>query len=119
MLKIFLNYWKPHLVIFLESEIWPSMYREIKFKKIPLILLNARITKKTFKRWNKFKKYSSEIFNLIDYSYPQNNETKNYLRNLGMDERVCNLVENHIYAKRYLVTTDKLYYNCLSSASKS
>lgn len=43
----------------------------------------------------------------------------NYLRNLGMDERVCNLVENHIYAKRYLVTTDKLYYNCLSSASKS
>ena len=34
--RIFLNYWKPHLAIFLESEIWPSMYREIKFKKIPL-----------------------------------------------------------------------------------
>ena len=93
--RIFLNYWKPHLVIFLESEIWPSMYREIKFKKIPLILLNARITKKTFKRWNKFKKYSSEIFNLIDYAYPQNNETKNYLRNLGVKK--INLIGNIKY----------------------
>ena len=31
--NLFLNYWKPHLAIFLESEIWPSMYNAIKIKK--------------------------------------------------------------------------------------
>ena len=90
--KIFLNYWKPYLAIFLESEIWPSMYKEIKLKKIPLILLNARITKKTFNRWNKFKRNSSKIFNLINIAYPQNNETKYYLKKLGVKE--INLIGN-------------------------
>ena len=47
--KKFLNYWKPNVAIFLESEIWPSMFKSLKKKKIPLILLNARITNKTFK----------------------------------------------------------------------
>ena len=51
LVKKFLNHWKPSLVIFIESEIWPAMFKEINKKKIPLILLNARITKKTFKRW--------------------------------------------------------------------
>ena len=82
--KIFLNYWKPHVAIFLESEIWPCMFREIKFKKIPLILLNARITKKTFTRWFRFKYYSSSIFKYIDFSYPQNRETQKYLKKLGV-----------------------------------
>ena len=49
----FLNHWKPSLAIFIESEIWPYMFKNLKDKKIPLILLNARITKKTFNRWTK------------------------------------------------------------------
>ena len=42
----FLNYWKPTIAIFIESEIWPSIFKIINKKKIPLTLLNARITKK-------------------------------------------------------------------------
>ena len=49
--KNFLNYWKPSLAIFIESEIWPYMFKNLQKKKIPLILLNARITNKTFNRW--------------------------------------------------------------------
>ena len=51
--KKFLDYWKPSLAIFIESEIWPNMMINIKKKSIPLILLNARITKKSFKRWKR------------------------------------------------------------------
>ena len=80
--RIFLNYWKPSMAIFVESEIWPSMYKFINKKKIPLILLNARITKKTFNRWYFFKKYSLSIFKNISASYPQNIETINYLKKL-------------------------------------
>ena len=81
--KKFLNYWKPNLVIFIESEIWPAMFKEINKKKIPLILLNARITRKTFKRWIKVKEFAQSIFNNISISYPQNQETKLYLKKLG------------------------------------
>ena len=49
----FLNYWKPSVAIFIESEIWPSMFLGLNKKLIPLILINARITNKTFKRWKK------------------------------------------------------------------
>ena len=80
----FLNYWQPSAAIFLESEIWPSMFRSIKKNKIPLILLNARITRKTFNRWYKIKNFSSSIFNLIDIAYPQNLETKIFLKRLDV-----------------------------------
>ena len=47
----FLEHWKPNLSIFIDSEIWPNMITQISKRKIPLLLLNARITEKTFKRW--------------------------------------------------------------------
>lgn len=82
--NFFINYWKPNISIFLESEIWPSMYRSIKLKKIPLILLNARITNKTFKRWSKFKENSAKIFAKIDIAFAQNKETSQFLKKLGV-----------------------------------
>ena len=78
----FLNYWKPSVAIFVESEIWPSMFRSIKNKGIPLVLLNARITKKTSNRWSLIRSFSESIFDLIDISYPQNLETKKFLKKL-------------------------------------
>ena len=80
----FLDHWKPDVAIFLESEIWPSMFRSIKKKGIHLILLNARITKKSFNRWSKLKKFSYSIFGLIDKVYSQNSETNNYLKKLNI-----------------------------------
>jgi len=81
----FLNYWKPNISIFMESEIWPCMFHKLKHKGIPLILLNARITKKTFNRWLKFKNFTKSILNNIKIAYPQNKETKLYLKKLGFN----------------------------------
>ena len=79
----FLKYWQPNIAIFIESEIWPSMFKEIKLKNIPLILLNARLTKKTFNNWIKIKKFSKTIFNKITIAYPQNTETTKFLKKLS------------------------------------
>ena len=84
--KKFLNYWKPDVAIFLESEIWPSMFKFIKNRNTPLILLNARITKKSFDRWNKIKKFSNSIFSLVDKAYSQNLETNYYLKKLNVKD---------------------------------
>ena len=79
----FLNYWKPNLAIFIESEIWPSMFRNLKENKTKLLLLNARLTKKTFKRWMKLKGISKKIFSEISIAYPQNQETKSFIKKIS------------------------------------
>ena len=60
------------------------MFKNLSKKNIPLILLNARITKKTFKRWIKFRYFTKSIFEKISIAYPQNLETKNYLNKLNI-----------------------------------
>ena len=82
--KKFLDYWKPSTAIFIESEIWPNMLMNIKKKSIPLILLNARITKKSFNRWKKIPQTSKILFNSFDICLSQNQETKRYLNYLGV-----------------------------------
>ncbi len=79
----FLDHWKPKAAIFIESEIWPNMIYKIKEKNIPLILLNARITKKSFIKWKKISYFSKNIFNKFDMCLSQNNETSRYLKILG------------------------------------
>ena len=82
--KKFLNYWKPNFVIFIESEIWPNMITNLKKKSIYHILLNARITEKSFKRWRFLGKFSKNLFKSFNYTYPQNEQTKRYLKNLSV-----------------------------------
>ena len=81
--KHFINHWKPKLAIFVDSEIWPNMFNNLHKKKIPLILLNARITKKSFNRWKFFPNFSKKIFEKITLALPQNMESKKYLKLLG------------------------------------
>ena len=80
----FIKYWKPQIALFVESEIWPNMFKNLKKNKIPIILLNARITKKSFLRWKKLPITSKKVFNNISLAMPQNLETKKYLKNLGV-----------------------------------
>ena len=78
--KKFLKYWKPNLAIFIDSEIWPNMLTNLKKNSINHILLNARITKKSFKRWCLLGSFSKNLFKGFNYTYPQNEETKKYLK---------------------------------------
>ena len=86
----FLNHWSPNLAIFIDSEIWPNLIFNIKKKNIPLLLVNARITKKTFLRWKILKNFSKKIFEKFDLCLAANNETENYLNILGA-KKVKNL----------------------------
>jgi len=81
--KKFLNHWSPNLAIFVDSEIWPNIIFAIKERSIPLLLINARITKKTFKRWQLFKNFSKKIFQKFDLCIVANNETEIHLKTLG------------------------------------
>ncbi len=78
----FLDYWKPSSAFIIESEIWPNLIINIKKRNIKLGLINARITKKSYKRWKKISFFSKSIFNKFDFCLTQNSETTNYLKKL-------------------------------------
>ena len=79
----FLNHWKPNLSIFIDSEIWPNLISQISNKKIPLLLINARITEKSFKRWNLLLPFAKTIFQKFDLCIASNKETESFLKILG------------------------------------
>ena len=79
----FLEHWKPNLSIFIDSEIWPNLISQISEKKIPLLLINARITKKSFNRWKLIISFAKKIFEKFDLCIVSNKESANFLKILG------------------------------------
>ena len=80
----FLNHWKPSSAVFAESEIWPTMVSELKKREIKIVLINARMTEKTFKKWFSIKRFGKKILEEFDYIFPQNKETFLYYKKLGI-----------------------------------
>ena len=78
----FISFWKPDLVCFVDSEIWPNFLFKIKEKKIPLLLINARITKKSFNRWRIILSFAKKVFSNFDLCLAASEESKNNLNKL-------------------------------------
>ena len=79
LINRFLDGWKPNLVLFVDSEIWPNFLSEIKKRNISLILLNGRITKRSYLKWSKVSKFAEKIFSNFDLCLVSNFETQKYL----------------------------------------
>ncbi len=74
----FLKLWRPRLTIFVESEIWPNMIMQTS-RQCKLILLNCRISKKSFKKWKIIKKTFKKILEKFDVILAQGKVTLSYL----------------------------------------
>ena len=79
----FIEYWQPDLAIWVESEFWPNLLVETKKYGCPLVLLNGRISEKSFARWSKYSKLSRMILGCFDLILPQSREDATRLRLLG------------------------------------
>ena len=84
IVKRFIKFWSPELAIFIDSEIWPNMFNNLHLNNIPIILMNARITKRSFNKWQTFPKFAKQIFGKISLALPQNLETLKYLKILNV-----------------------------------
>ena len=92
------------------------MYKNINDKKIPLILLNARLTKKTFKKWMMLKDFAKSIFNKITIAYPQNLETAQYLKKLEVNK--ISHLGNLKFAENYDENLNKVDINIKKELTK-
>ena len=79
----FLKLWQPRLTVFVESEIWPNMIMQTS-KQCKLILLNCRISKKSFNKWKIIKKTFQRILEKFDVILAQGRITSNYLNHFEL-----------------------------------
>ena len=83
IIKKFFKKWKPNIIFFTESEIWPNQIFYAKNNNIPIILLNARISNKSFIKWKLIKNTMNKILNCFDLILCQSNESADYLNYFG------------------------------------
>ena len=83
IIKKFFKKWKPNIIFFTESEIWPNQIFYAKNNNIPIILLNARISNKSFIKWKLIKNSMNKILNCFDLILSQSNESADYFNYFG------------------------------------
>jgi len=82
-IKKFLDYWKPSLVIWMESEFWPIILDETKKNDVEIILLNGRLSDSSFKNWNYFKFIFKEIISNFSLILAMSKIDETNFKNLG------------------------------------
>jgi len=79
----FLDHWRPDLAVFTESEIWPNLILETSARKIPLTLVNARMSGRSFARWRRSSGIAKPLFNRFDVVLAQNEKIARWFGELG------------------------------------
>ena len=79
----FLNYWRPDVAIFAESEIWPMTILELSARRIPQILINGRMSDRSFARWQKRSALAESLFENFSHVAAQSEGDAERFRALG------------------------------------
>ena len=79
----FLKHWQPALALFVESELWPTTMLELRRRNIAQILVNARMSERTFSRWRKNERISHTLFENVSLCISQTEEDATRFRDLG------------------------------------
>lgn len=70
--QAFLDHWRPDLGVFVESEIWPNLILESSARKIPLALVNARMSRRSFRSWRGRPGLAGPLFGRLSLVLSQN-----------------------------------------------
>lgn len=79
----FLDHWQPDLALWAESELWPNVLCGLQARGIPAVLLNARMSKDSFRTWSRIKGLAAKLLASFDLCLAQNTAEADRLKNLG------------------------------------
>lgn len=82
--KAFLDHWRPDLAIFIESDIWPNLLQGLSARGTPYALLSARITEKTFRGWQSWRKAMSGVLKGYALVMAQDRDSDQRLKAMGV-----------------------------------
>ena len=84
LMENFLTSWRPDRIFIVDSEIWPNLILKAKKLKIPLALINGRLTPKSYNRWKRFPNTAKKIFRVFQLFICSNLDTKKYLESFKL-----------------------------------
>ncbi|MBM3530868.1 MAG: 3-deoxy-D-manno-octulosonic acid transferase [Alphaproteobacteria bacterium] len=79
----FLNHWRPDLALFVESDLWPNLILAASKRDVPLILVNGRISERSFSRWRLAPRTIGALLGRFDLCLAQSAEDAGRLSRLG------------------------------------
>lgn len=79
----FLDHWQPDLALWVESEFWPNLLRELGARGVPTVLLNARISPRSFRRWRRVPFLARQLLGHFDHCLAQTADDAARLERLG------------------------------------
>ena len=81
----FLDHWRPDLAVWTESELWPAMLCETHARGMPMLLVNARISNRSFRRWRLLGGMAPALLGRFDRILAQDDLAGEQLTLLGAD----------------------------------
>ncbi len=79
----FLDHWTPDLFLLAESELWPNMIEEARRRAVPIVLVNARLSPRSFARWRRALGFIGAVLAKIDLVLAQSQDDATRLLGLG------------------------------------
>jgi len=111
VLKYF-RHFSPALVILMELELWPNFLYWARRKNIPVLLVNGRLSEKSFRRYSYLSKFFSYMTKAIRYFAVQNELYAQRFEKLGINkDRVCitgNMKFDAVFTEKNLQKKEKI-----------
>lgn len=79
----FLNHWAPDLAVMAESEIWPVTILELGARRVPQVLVNGRMSDRSFERWRRHPFLAEALFENLAHVVAQSEVDGERFRKLG------------------------------------
>lgn len=84
----FVKHWQADVILWFESDFWPNLVKSISKTKKPLVLLNGRISDRSFDRWQKMRWFIAPLLKKFTLCFGQTKEDAERLKELGADDVV-------------------------------
>jgi 3-deoxy-D-manno-octulosonic-acid transferase len=69
----FLDHWRPSLALFIESDLWPNLILQSAARRLPMALINGRMSQRSFPRWRRMLGTISALLEKFDLCLAQSN----------------------------------------------
>jgi 3-deoxy-D-manno-octulosonic-acid transferase len=67
----FLDHWRPSLALFIESDLWPNLILASAARRLPMVLINGRMSQRSFPRWRRMAATISALLGRFDVCLAQ------------------------------------------------
>ena len=79
----FLDHWRPSLALFIESDLWPNLILQASSRRVPMVLINGRMSPRSFPRWRRARNTISALLGQFDVCLAQSDTDAERFSALG------------------------------------